>query len=533
MLRTILALFLSLYFSAPAIAQSTEAEELERLKNLGLPATIEDRPVVLNATNLEKYQNFLIAPIASLVQQGLFSARLTREPGQNLNPSSLWLQASRENEKNFRLGADGWIQRQPETVGEVTSYTGFPFGTADVIASEPDLKLKGQKILWSLSALPGVDSQLLYGIEMTWFDRNRTTKSATGLYYREYLQGKIIPPPAPVSKEGEPREGEHLLDTKEPSAEQMFLPKFSKALDWRELFQLLQPAVVFGYASVTYRYRELVEDDSWTFSPVLGRSRRVLESNRSDPILGSQLSLNDLFLFSARPHRVKAEVVAEKYLMAPFSLRDQMRLESESDEGEPVADGTVNSASIPTARGFYRNRKGHSVGVLWNAETGLFPGLPGWLPTTIQLSPRKLWVVEISPLDPFSANGTEVLFVDQQTFLPFYKATYDRKGSFLRWSMMAWSMVVGKDERTRLPVPLFVLSVDKTGEHATSIETQYVRRLIADTQLRRKVNLLFDIREHDKRAPKKETPPSEETEVGKEKSEDAPVGDTTEPDVHD
>lgn len=525
--RVTFALFLVLFFSTSVVAESTDAKDLETLRALALPGPIEDKPVVLSAANIEKYQNFLIAPIASLVQQGLFSARLTRDPGQNLNPSSLWLQASRENEKNFRIGSDGWIQRQPETVGEVTSYTGFPFGTAEIVAAESDLKLKGQKILWSLAALPGVDSQLLYGIEMTWFDRNRSIKTATGLYYREYLQGKIIPAP-PTAKDGN-----GTTDVKDHLIDPLFLPKFSKALDWRELFQLLQPAVVFGYASVTYRYREPIEDDSWTYSPVLGRSRRVLESNRSDPILGSELSLNDLFLFSARPSRVKAEVVAEKYLMAPFSLRDQMRLESESDEGEPTADGTVNPASIPTARGYYRNRKGHSVGVLWNAETGLFPGLPGWIPTTIQFSPRKVWIVETSPLDPFSANGTEILFVDQQTFLPFYKVTYDRKGSFLRWSMMAWSIVVGGDERTRLPVPLFIVSVDKTGEHATSIETQYVRRLIADTQLRRKVNLLFDIREHDKRAPKKETPPSEQSEVEKEVKEDAPAADEPEPDVHD
>jgi len=524
-IRITFLFYLNLLFSTITFAQSSETTELEALKALVLPATIEDKPVVLTQENLGKYQSFLIAPMASLVQQGMFSARLVRETGQNLNPSSLWLQASRENEKNFRLGSDGWIQRQPDTVGEVTSYTGFPFGTADAIANEPDPKIKGQKIVWSLSAVPGIDAQLLYGIEMSWFDRNRTTKQATGLYYREYLHGKIIPPP-PVDPVG-----------KDPQSERLYLPKFSKALDWRELFQLLQPAVVFGYASVTYRYREPIEDDTWTYSPVLGRSRRVLESNRTDPILGSELNLNDLFMLSIRQNRVRAEVVAEKFVLAPFSLRDQMRFEIESDDGELTPDGTANAASIPTARGYYRNRKGHSVGVLWNAETALFPGLPGWIPTTIALAPRKVWVVETHPLDPFSTDGTEVLFVDQQTFLPFYKVTYDRKGSFLRWSMMAWSIVVGGDERTRSPVPLFIVSVNKTGEHATSIETQYVRRLIADTQLRRKVNLLFDIREHDKRAPKKETPPPDQEGQSKpnDKSAEekpAPV-ETPEADIHD
>ena len=504
----------------------TKAPVVTDINTVPLPTSLNDKPIILTAENLSTYQEFLIAPLASLVEQGLFTARLSRDPGQNFSLPAIWVQASRENEKSFTLSPEGLPTRMPGFEGDATAFSGFPFGNPDAIAAEKDPKVKGKKLLWNLMALPGVDPQLLYGIELSWFNRKGFTKQARGLFYREYLQGKIIPEPAPAP--ASPSDPSSVIPAASVDAN-MYLPKFGKALDWRELLQLLQPAVIFGYASVSYRYREPVDDDIWIYSPVLGRSRRVLDSNRTDSILGSELTLDDLFLTSRKPDRVKAEVVAEKTIFVPFSLKEELRLESEHSETGQIESGQHSTDTIPTGRGAYRNRKGFSVGVLWNAESGIFPGLPGWVPTTIQLSPRKVWVVEMQPLDPFAADGTEVLFVDQQTFLPFYKVTYGRKGNFVRWAMATWSPVIGEDERVRFSIPLFIVSIQKGGEQATAIETQYIRRLIGEPALKRKLNFLFDIREHDKRAPKRETP------VPSEPAEESPPTETPAPteDVHD
>lgn len=458
------------YFSAEALSEEDPLKKIPA-------ANDTSKPLYLTGANLNEYQDLLIAPLANLVGSGLFSAKLVKSAGESWSYSPLWLQASRENERAFKIGAGGEIVNSTDGNVPNPSFIGFPFGLGQSFISEPDAGVRGQKILWNISAIPGIDPQALLGVEFLWFGRKAISRHASGVLLREYLQGKIIPQP----------EG--------ASIDPLLVPKFNTPVEWRELLQLQRPPVIFGFSILTYRYRSLPEDDYWIFSPVLGRSRRSPESNRSDLILEGQLSPDDFFVFSGKPSNFRATVVAEKTVLVPFPQSEVLKFEAEqAEEGE----------SIFTARGPYRNKTGQNSSVLWNADNGSFVGGPGWIPTTIELVPRKLWVVEVNPKDPFSSHGTEILFVDEATQIPFYKVIYDKKGRYSRFIMSAWNFVIGADERIRFPAPVFILAIDRTGDKAQAIETQYVRRLMNDSLLKKKLDLLFDIREHDKRAPKKE-----------------------------
>jgi len=436
------------------------------------------KALYISGANAKEFEEILIAPLATLFQKNLFAARVQRTLSENFSYSQLWLQASKDNERNYDIGNEGQIVSLTDGSSVAGSIVGFPFGLEENISKEEDPKKKGQKILWNVSALPGMDPQQLHGIEVLWFGRKNITRQASGLFMREYLQGRV------------------LNSAKTETAPELFLPKLGTPVEWRELLQLLRPAVVFGYANLTYRYTGSAEDDFWTYSPVLGRSRKSLESNRSDPLLGGELSLNDLQMFSDRASQVAATVVAEKMILSPFPQKIGLKLEPEAldDSGE----------SLLTARGYYRNRSGQNASVQWNAETGTFIGMPGWVPTTIQLVPRQVWVIELNPKDPFSSHGTEVLFVDQETFLPLYKVIYDRKGFFFRFVVASYNLIQSNDERLRFPVPSFILAIDRQSEKAQALEVQYVRKLNSESTLKKKIELLFDIREHDKRSPKKE-----------------------------
>lgn len=451
---------------------SLSAQEPDALRKI---PTDPQRAVYLSAANLKDFEELLIAPVADFVRKGLFAAKLARTPQENWSFSALWNQATRDNEKLFTIGPQGELLRASDRQAVTSGVIGFPFF---VDSSENEA---GQKILWNLSSVPSMDPQALLGMELVWFGRKAITRQASGLFLREYLKGGVLKKPENI--EGDP----------------LSLPRFGAPIEFRELLQLLRPAVVFGYASLTYRYKDRSEDDFWTFSPVLGRSRRALESNRSDAILGGELSLDDFFLFSGRPERFTAKVVAEKTILAPFPQRELLKL-------EPESTGEGEAESLLTARGGYRNRKGQNVTVLWNADTGTFVGMPGWIPATIHLIPRSVWILEVNPKDPFSSHGTEVLVVDRETFIPFYKVVYDKKGYFSRFCMASWMLLSSQDERVRFPVPTFVLGVERGGEHGQALEVPYVRHLTNESTLKKKLELLFDIREHDKRMAKKEEP---------------------------
>jgi hypothetical protein len=453
------------------------------------PAADGDRAggnTFLSSSNVKEFEGLLIAPLASLAENSLFAARVAQELEEQWRFSTAWNQASRENERHFSLGAEGELIK--DGLAAPPAIFGFPFGFQGV-ESGSDAE-RGRKILWNVLSIASIDPQQLYGFELLWFGNKGITRQASGLYFREHLQGREL----------------QFAEKAELS-----LPRSNQPVEWRELFQLLRPAIVFGYTSLTYRYKGGAEDDLWTFSPVLGRSRKVLESNRTDSILGGSLTLNDLFLVSGRSELYSPTLVGEKRILSPFPQRESLKPEPEvMGEGE----------ALFTARGYYRNRQGQNASVLWNADSGTFIGLPGWIPSTIKLVPRDLFIVELNPRDPFAQHGTEVLFVDKQTFLPFYKVVYDRRGVFLRFLIASWNLVTGSDERVRFPALSFVLAIEKSGDKAQAFEVQYVRRLTGESVLRKKLERLFDIREHDKRAPKSAPTPAVPSEsVVKEVSE--------------
>lgn len=424
----------------------------------------------LSSSNVKDFQDVLIAPLASYAENSLFAARVAGETTENWSFSTAWNQASRDNERHFTVGTEGELLK--DGLPAPMAFYGFPFGFQSIDSgSEVE---RGRKILWNVNSIPSIDPQQLYGFELLWFGKKAIARQASGLYFREHLQGK------------------ELKFTDQASGE-LFLPRADRPIEWRELFQILRPAVVFGYTSLTYRYRGDVEDDVWSFSPVLGRSRKILESNRTDSILGGSISLNDLFVVSGRPQQYMAKFVGEKRVLASFPQRESLKLEPEvMGEGE----------ALFTARGYYRNRKGQNASVLWNADSGTFVGLPGWIPATVKLVPRDLLIVELNPKDPFAQHGTEVLFVDKRTFLPFYKVIYDRKGVFTRFLIASWNLILSNDERVRFPALSFVLAIEKSGDSAQAFEVQYLRRLPGESVLRKKLDRLFDIREHDKRTAK-------------------------------
>ena len=78
------------------------------------------------------------------------------------------------------------------------------------------------------------------------------------------------------------------------------------------------PADLQGTVSLSYRYLDPQRQDSlWTYVPALRRVRVVSASNRSDGMLGTDLSLDDAHFFDAKP---------EDFTWRTIGLRDGLRL---------------------------------------------------------------------------------------------------------------------------------------------------------------------------------------------------------------
>ncbi len=296
-------------------------------------------------------------------------------------------------------------------------------------------------LLNTIEALRKVD-EIAYNISLSWISSTGTTRTSEGVLYRYF--------------------------EKDPP------------ILFHELFSLHSPSVVYGYRQVTTRYGDETEDAVWMFSPVLGKSRRLLQTNRSDEIIDGMLSFDDLFVWSGKIQSTNARVVADKVILVPFASLSLLELQTEETTYTEVlevetaegaiesSEGKITKESIPTVFGEHLY-DGKRTTALVNAQTRQLAGVSPWMPTTAAFVPRRVWIIELSSKDPYYTVGKQILVVDQETMLPIYKVVYDQRSRYFKTVFGGWGFV-SKGEQ-QLPILSFLVSVDRTASEAMAIIT--------------------------------------------------------------
>lgn len=449
MIRAVLIFLSALCFSAPAFAQISAApEKTEKTeKSVRLPVDVPPLPdgsteqsyAVINSANVSLYHEILPAPVAGWVRSGKAALRIAKQTQIDWHYDDLWEQGTLTADAHYKLNQQNELEHVAGSEGE----RGFPFGRSEIIDREPDPVRRAYKILWNLVSTEQIAPELLYGVGLSWFSDRALLRKSNGMFYRRAF---------PENNQ------ENLLR--------------------QELFRLISPPVVFGYASLIWQYRGPTEDQMWMYSPVTGHSRALLISNRSDSILDGVLAFEDLNAWLTKPSLVDAEVIEDRVLLVPSATQSEQRL---ADEAQPdAADAKNAEPSVLSLRGRYRDQAQLSSMVLWNQQTHFAPEAAAWSPSSPIFIPRYVWVIEIHPRDPYSSSGRQVLVVDKESMLPVYKIVYDPKGNYLKTLVSGWSLAASADNQQRFPFLGFVLGVEKDGERANALGTDYVKVFLND-----------------------------------------------------
>jgi hypothetical protein len=90
-----------------------------------------------------------------------------------------------------------------------------------------------------------------------------------------------------------------------------------------------------------------------------------------------------------------------------------------------------------------------------------------WWPTNYSFMSRPVWVVEATAKDKQYAYTRQILWIDRELYVGYYKEAYDREGQL--WRVILNSVSVGRTEQGDFSVaqPDFTLSVDEQRNHAT------------------------------------------------------------------
>jgi hypothetical protein len=178
---------------------------------------------------------------------------------------------------------------------------------------------------------------------------------------------------------------------------------------FREKISAVSPQPLLGLTWLTLRFLGITADYLWAASPSTGQVRQLTGSNRADPLFTGSFSPDDLFVWSGKVEGVEPTSVKLVKMLIPVV------------EGAATVQATNNE--ICGSADFSK-----ASPLTLNLSSRRFSDLPGWVPTNVRMTLRKLWRIEMMTRDPFSLDARQTLYVDADTMLPVYRIVWEQDG---------------------------------------------------------------------------------------------------------
>ncbi|MBU1052522.1 MAG: DUF1329 domain-containing protein [Proteobacteria bacterium] len=339
-----------------------------------------DLPEVIDKTNCGQYKNLLFPAMYNAVERGDYVIT----PG-NLNfmfkHNEDFLSASAKNEGKFDISSEGFLIDKATGKYPINLY-GFPFPNIDL----KDLKA-GAKIIQNFNyqryRLMGSRGQ----IRVMWFDKSGEERYVGGLDQRLYVNGR-------------------------PPAHQIENPDNVKTYDMQ---RVLEPMSVSGTNTMAIVYLGEKEDSNYSYVPIIRRIRKASSTSRSDPYMGSDSWWDANHMWSGKDSSMTWKYVGERTILVSFTSPDIV-------PAQEMPNGSMARTFPYTGRHFkygYEDTK-------WKGAS--------WSPLNITYVPRKVWIVEQMPKDPYYNWGLHINYIDQENFIIWYKEVSDPAGKFTTWA---------------------------------------------------------------------------------------------------
>ena len=260
----------------------------------------------------------------------------------------------------------------------LTNYVaGCPFPNIDV--NDP---LAGAKAMWNHEYFPDFTDNVgcPWILELVNYKGEMERFYASHFWRRMKWEGRLHMDPKPIAP---------------------FNPQITYTEQWGPLYA---PNDLKGAGVLNFRYTPLENpDDSYMYLPELRRVRRISVANRSDAFWGTDIDIDSIWGFNAKPGYWTWRVLAEKE--------------------------TLMSAHS----GHYQDRE------VWAAAPDGRSGATAFLwSDTVQWERRPVWVVEGIPTGYNQyAYSKRVIYLDKEYFNTSWSETYDQGGEIWKtWTQL-------------------------------------------------------------------------------------------------
>ena len=216
------------------------------------------------------------------------------------------------------------------------------------------------------------------------------------------------------------------------------------------------PYDVVGVATLDWNYLDPDKWRSiWAFVPVIRRVRRLNSSNSSDGVFGSHISRDDFACFAGRIHYFDWKLIGVKDALVPYTLPVPKTWEPAEPRGF-VLPANENAAVMPWPG---QSKLYSQSGQQWTGAA--------WWPTNLYMTKRPVWILELTPKDPYYAYGRQVLWVDKELFFGYYKEIYDRAGEYWKTIIRGGGIALNRDKTFSTTQTDFIMALDNRLNSAT------------------------------------------------------------------
>lgn len=391
------------------------------------------RSDVVDLNSFSELKDFIPEELLPDLREGSFAFRKSDELGMVFRFDKEWMNAA-QGIGQFSIGTDGAIQGD-----------GFlPNGPAFALVLQSDAENLpenfGQKLLWNTYSHWWRLGMLRSSFSLVNLKDERISGESHGEVARIF-----------------------------PS---VYSEKFRQQF-FRERVKLEVPELGAELERLTFRLFGQREDTVWASSPVLFETRRIAGSNRADPLPFAVLSLEDIFTFSGKVEIQKPSEVSSRTVFMPFAENEVVPLvKRESDSCFEVKE--------PESK-----KKGVDAQFRWNFEARTLSTGAGWLPVNTTYVQRGVWRVVSLVLDPYSLEGWQVLYVDQETLLPMYRFVFDKTGRLWKTILSSFGLAETEDKSFRIAYPIFTAVRDHVSGQASLLnyeEFQFCPQDLADRE---------------------------------------------------
>ncbi len=374
-----------------------------------------DLPDVIDKKNCSQYKDLLIPAMYRAVERGDYIVT----PGKinfKYKLDDKFIAAGAKNKGKYDLNKNGNLidissGKYPENI------YGFPFPDVDIKDSRA-----GAKLMFNFDFQRYRFTGSREQIYIMWINTNGEERYISGLDQRLYMNGRM--PGQSIS-----------------NPEKILVYEFQN---------VLKPMSMKGTNKMAYIYMDEGEDANFAYVPAIRRVRKTSSSARSDPFMGSDSWSDTNYMWNGKSTTMEWKYIGEKTILVSFTSPNMLPIQD-------MPDGRITRVYPYTG-----------LHLKFGFEDPNWKGA-AWAPLNITYVPRKVWIIEQMPRDPYYNWGKHINYIDQETYTIWYKEVYQRSGEFRTWISFLThysEAPSGKNSTGDFDCQLFI---DETAHHATSV----------------------------------------------------------------